>query len=182
MTKWFVGAREGHRLARKERFGKRVYGGFGQMSAVGVRPPIGERLEALLERHSPGEPIVTEHARSSREAQAAEMLPGENGGGGVKDVKDALSLELGKRVDAVCELGVIVVACASNQVVGGEGASEACARVQQRGAREALPPRIPRAVANNRSSVGEPLALLIGEHRVKCRIGERNAESWSPLP
>jgi len=64
------------------------------------------------------------------------MLPGENGGGGVKDVKDALSLELGKRVDAVCELGVIVVACASNQVVGGEGASEACARMQQRGARE----------------------------------------------
>eukprot|EP00900_Chrysochromulina_parva_P012290 jgi/Chrpa1/21061/Chrysochromulina_OHIO_Genome00022797-RA len=142
MSKGCAGAREGHRLAREERFGKRVHGGFGQMSAVGVRPPIGERLEALLKRHSPGKPIVTKHSRSRREAQAAEMLPGENGGGGVKDVKDALSLELSERVDAVCELGVIVVACASNQVVGGEGAAEACARVQQRGAREALPPRV----------------------------------------
>jgi hypothetical protein len=110
------------------------------------------------------------------------MLPSENGGGGVEDVKDALSLELSERVDAVCELGVIVVASASNQVIGGEGTAEAYACVQQRGAREALPPRVPRSIANDRGGVREPLALLIGEHCIQGGIGERDAEPRSPLP
>jgi hypothetical protein len=58
----FERARKGHRIAREKRFGERVDGGFGQVAAVRVRPPVGERLEALLKRHGPGEPVVAEHA------------------------------------------------------------------------------------------------------------------------
>ena len=116
-----------------------------------MRPPVGNRLEALLKRHGPGEPVVAEHARPGRKTQAAKVLAGENRGGGVEDVEDALRLEHRERVYAMCELSVIVVARASDQVVADKSAAEALASVQQRGTREALGPRIPRAVADYRS-------------------------------
>jgi hypothetical protein len=110
------------------------------------------------------------------------VLPCENGRGRVKDIEDALSLEPCERIDAVRELGIVIVAGASNQVVGVESTAETCTGVHQRGTREALPPRVPRPVADDRGRVGETLALFISEHRVEGSIGESDTEARSPLP
>ena len=101
-----------------------------------MRPPVGNRLETLLKRHDPGEPVVAKHARPGWKTQAAKVLTGENRGGGVEDVEDALRLEHRERVDTMCELSIIVVASASDQVVADESTAEALATVCSSAARE----------------------------------------------
>jgi hypothetical protein len=99
------------------------------MSAVGVRPPISDRLKALFVRHSPREPVVAQHARASREAQATKVFPSEDRRGGVKDVENPLPREDRECIDPMCKLRIVIVPGTTDQVIAGECTSQARAIV-----------------------------------------------------